>query len=121
MNQDAVLGNYPSQVTVGQEFQLRYYVDNEYPDFQNFSVRTYLANFTTSNVTFAGGVEGGQLLQVYNFTLPYGENCTSPPLSFAINNTGTNFRICFELWILNQTNWNYLQNSVQYIWLNCTN
>ncbi|HMF31778.1 MAG TPA: DUF1616 domain-containing protein [Candidatus Lokiarchaeia archaeon] len=120
LNQGGQMGNYPNQVEVGQEFSLGYFVDNHNPNIQDFSVRTYLANYTTSTVTFENGVEGGQLLNVYNLTINNGENYTSNPMQFALNSTGLNFRICFELWVYNQTVWNYLENSVQYIWLNCT-
>jgi uncharacterized membrane protein len=120
LNEDGEMGNYPTNVTVNEPISLMYFVDNQNPAIENFSVQTYLANYTTSTVTFAQGVQGGTALGTYNFTVNNGENYTSVPLTYTISSPGMNYRICFELWVLNQTTWNYLENSVQFIWINCT-
>ncbi len=120
LNEGGQYGNYPNNVSQGEEFRLKYYIGNYNPEITNFSVRTYLANDSVSTVTFAGGVENGNLLGVYNHTLNFNATYTSDPLTFAINQTGDYYRICFELWVLNCTRWQYVEFSVKYIWVNCT-
>ncbi len=120
LNENGQYGNYPNNVSVGEEFHLCYYIGNYNPEITKFSVRTYLANYSVSSVTFAEGVENGNLLGVYNHTLNLNETYTSNLLTFAINQTDNYYRICFELWVLNNTRWNYMAFSVQYIWINCT-
>ncbi len=120
LNENGQYGNYPNNVSIHEEFKLRYYIGNYNPEIKEFSVRTYLANYSISTVTFAHGVENGNLLGVYYHTLNFNATYTSDPLTFAINETGDYYRICFELWVLNNTVWNYMESSVQYIWINCT-
>ncbi len=119
LNESGEYGNYPNNVSVGEEIHLRYYIGNNHPGITEFSVRTFLAN-TTSTVSFTKGVDNATFIQAYNLTVNYNASYISDPLIFTINNLGNYYRICFELWVLNETRWNYLEYSVQYIWVNCT-
>ncbi len=119
LNENGQYGNYPNNVSQGENFYLRYHIGNYNPEITEFSIRTYRAN-SSSTVSFAHGVENATLLNVYNRTLDYNANYTSDNVTFTINEVGDNYRICFELWVLNNTRWNYMEFSVQYIWINCT-
>jgi len=119
LNENQQLGNYPNNVSVNEKIYLRYYIRNNHPSISKFSVRTYLAN-TYSTVSFTRGVDNATQLEFYNNTINFNENFTSNPIPFTIDKEGISYRICFELWVLNETRWNYLEYSVQYLWINCT-
>ncbi len=119
LNEDGQYGAYPYNVTEGEVFRLRYNIGNYYPDISEFSVRTYRAN-SSSTVSLARGVDNATFLGAYNHTVAYNATFTSDPMQFNITQAGNDYRICFELWVLNNTRWNYLKFSVQWIWINCT-
>ncbi|OLS12981.1 MAG: hypothetical protein RBG13Loki_3416 [Promethearchaeota archaeon CR_4] len=119
LNEDGQLSNYPNNVTVGGNLSLRYYIGNNDRSISNFSVRVYLVN-ATNNVSSTQGVYNATLLNFYNHTIPFNGTYTSEKQNFTINEEGFNFRLCFELWVLNETRWHYLEYSVRYIWFNST-
>ncbi len=119
LNENGQYGNYPYNVNQGENFYLRYFIGDYNPDITEFSVRTYRAN-SSSTVTFAHGVDNATLLGVYNHTLNFNATYTSDPLPFNVTEVGNTSRICFELWVLNNTRWHYMEFSVQYIWVNCS-
>jgi len=93
-----IIGGYPTNVTQGGAVHLYCYVGNHEGEAAYYQVLVKLGNSAThvSNTTSANAPE------IHSYSLILSDNKSSTfPVTLAMNTTGTNLRLIFELWAYN--------------------
>lgn len=98
------ISNYPTNIVAGQRFSLYGYVGNHEGVVAYYTVMVKLGNTTTEvgNSTSAAA----PLISSYSQILENNQSWTFP-IEMSINNTGTNLKLIFELWMYNTTSANF--------------
>ena len=111
------IGDYPTKVTVGEKFKLYIYLGNHmgYPMW--YVVFLKIGNMTTFvNETIPADVEP---VWCYEVLLNHNSNITIP-ITVSLNKTGTNVRLIFELWTINEYGELTYHNRWVHLWINVT-
>ena len=110
------ISEYPTNVTVGQQFNLYVYVGNHQGMASYYQVLVKEGNQATvvSNSTAAN------LPPVLTQSLVLGDNSsTTFPVSLSMSTVGLNQRLIFELWMFNSTTANFAYTGLwNQLWLN---
>lgn len=112
------IGGYPSNLLANQTFLLYLYIGNHEGAVGYYQVQVKLGNQSTviSNVTSAQA----PLIYSYSYVLDDNQNATFP-INLAINQTGINERIIFELWSYNETALDFSYTGLwNQLWVNVT-
>jgi len=111
------IGDYPTEVIVGEKFKLYIYLGNHmgYPMW--YVVFLKIGNMTTFvNETVPANVEP---VWCYEILLDHNSNITIP-IVMSLNRTGTNVRLIFELWTINEHGELAYHNRWVHLWINVT-
>ena len=111
------IGDYPTKVIVGEKFKLYIYLGNHmgYPMW--YVVFLKIGNMTTFvNETIPADVEP---VWCYEVLLNHNSN-TTIPITVSLNRTGTNVRLIFELWTINEHGELTYHNRWVHLWINVT-
>ena len=111
------IGDYPTKVIVGEKFKLYIYLGNHmgYPMW--YVVFLKIGNMTTFvNETTPANVEP---VWCYEILLDHNSNITIP-ITVSLNKTGTNVRLIFELWAINEYGELTYHNMWVHLWINVT-
>ena len=111
------IGDYPTEVIVGEKFKLYIYLGNHmgYPMW--YVVFLKIGNMTTFvNETIPADVEP---VWCYEVLLNHNSNITIP-ITVSLNRTGTNVRLIFELWTINEHGELTYHNRWVHLWINVT-
>jgi uncharacterized membrane protein len=115
---DQTLSGYPTQVVVGGHFLLYGYVENEMGFVEYYQSLVKLGSQYTkvSNLTAANAPVLSSYLKLLSNT-----DSADFPVDLAINQTGTNQRLIFELWSYDSSLSSFTYTGLwDEIWLNVT-
>ncbi len=112
-----LLGDYPSTLLVGEEFDLYLYLGNHEGETSYYRVYVVLGD-QSLNVSDIESYSG-QLLDTYDHVLLDDTNYTRP-ITLAINEPGINRRLVFELRKFHDNSFRYDGIWTQ-LWVNVTN
>lgn len=118
LNQDKELGNYHSNLIVGQKLAYYFYLENHLGETTEFNVKIYLGN-STANINPKIGITNAQFIGNYSKTVQNGENWTSNQLEYQFQNVGSQF-IGIELWQNQNGDWKYVENHTLVLRINVT-
>jgi uncharacterized membrane protein len=110
------IANYPTSLKAGQHFLLYGYVGNHEGAVGYYDVVIKLGNESTlvSNSTYADA----PVLESFYHVLGNNQSWVFP-MELAINQSGTNLRLIFELWMYNSSSFGYTGDWNQ-LWVNVT-
>jgi len=115
---DKKIGGYPSEVRVGERFRVYVYVGDQMDRVMYYIVYVKLGNRSVPlNLTIP---YPAPVIARFERILMHNESWIFP-VYLAINETGLNFRVVFELWIYNETieGEQFHQRTCQ-LWINVT-
>jgi uncharacterized membrane protein len=118
LNQDEQLGNYPTQLHIGESITFYFYIENHLQRTAEFNVRMYLGN-ETSIILPTTGIANASLIGNYTQTLENNNNWTTNALSYTFDQVGVQF-IGLELYEKSTNGWQYFENYTLFLRLNIT-
>ena len=93
-----IIGGYPTSVTQGGAVHLYCYVGNHEGTVAYYQVLVKLGN----SATFVSNTTSADAPEILSYSLVLADNQSSIfPVTLAMNTTGTNLRLIFELWAYN--------------------
>lgn len=112
------IANYPTTLTVNQNFLLYGYIGNHQGTVEYYTLFVKLGNVNTiiSNTTSSNA----PVLSTYSYVLNNGQNTTFP-MNLSIGQNGTNLRLILELWMYNQSSSAFSYTGLwNQLWINVT-
>lgn len=111
------IGDYPTEVVVGEKIKLYIYLGNHmgYPVWYVVFLKIG-DRLTFVNETIPANVEP---VWSYEILLDHNSNVTIP-ITLSLNKTGTNVRVIFELWTINENGELAYHNRWVHLWVNVT-
>lgn len=119
LNDHLIMGDYPTQIQAGESVGFYVQVENYYLTAQDFQIKLYCGN-ATSSMDPVVGVKNATHLQDYTETITADGKWLSPLLTVTFLNVGPNQFVAVELWQKIEGQWHYLPNYIVFLRLNVT-
>jgi uncharacterized membrane protein len=119
LNDQLIMGNYPTHVKVGESVGFYIQVENYYRTAQDFQISLYRGN-STSSMEPVEGVKNATHLQDYTENVVAEGKWLTPLLNVTFSEVGPEQFVAVELWQKIEGEWHYLPNYIVFLRLNVT-